>query len=172
METSALDSTNVEAAFNEVLTGNCEPSILSSPELLFYRPLMSLCSLQLFTRRWPAGRWPGAPSAPSPCPAPSAPAASLRIRAEAAARAPSRLLLGCQTPLCPPDPASRWDSRSGFTFCLRSGLCPPHSSSQRTSPFKWKLYSIWSKNKRLRDEKLKENLFSTLSCLWWLLGAF
>lgn len=40
METSALDSTNVEAAFNEILTGSsvsASPTFLSSPEL-FHLP--------------------------------------------------------------------------------------------------------------------------------------
>lgn len=89
METSALDSTNVEAAFNEVLSGRC---LLPPhpPGGLFDSPADSH-DLQPSKRRWPAGRWPAAPSAPWPCPAPSEPLTPRRGRG-AAAWAPNRPL--------------------------------------------------------------------------------
>lgn len=95
METSALDSTNVEAAFNEVLSGRCLlPRVLTPPPPstggLFDSPAASH-DLQPSKRRWPAGRWPAAPSAPWPCPAPSEPLTPRRGRG-AAARAPNRPL--------------------------------------------------------------------------------
>lgn len=91
METSALDSTNVEAAFNEVLSGRClQPRVPPHPGGLFDSPADSH-DLQPSKRRWPANRWPAAPSAPWPCPAPSEALTPRRVRG-AAARAPNRPL--------------------------------------------------------------------------------
>lgn len=91
METSALDSTNVEAAFNEVLSGRClQPRVPPHPGGLFDSPADSH-DLQPSKRRWPADRWPAAPSAPWPCPAPSEALTPRRVRG-AAARAPNRPL--------------------------------------------------------------------------------
>lgn len=131
METSALDSTNVEAAFNEVLSGRVSVATCPRPPRGLFDSPADSHDLQPSKRRWPAGRWPAAPSAPWPCPAPSEPLTPRRGRG-AAARAPNR-------PICY---LQRWESHGAIftgkitilTISLhKNALCTRSSCSDQSS---------------------------------------
>lgn len=141
-----------------------EPPISSPPGGALWTDLLILTHLQPSKRRWPADRWPVAPSAPSPCPAPSEPLTPRRRRG-AAARAPNRPLPCLDRFLGHPGvlqvklqgqkhtqkPSLQFDYPYGFILHKHNHIVLTKrlsvlrmlmSRSVRTSHFKWKKHKM------------------------------